>query len=143
MPYCTLSLLAARYGEQLLVMLTDRGPVQAGAVDTAVLDRAIADADAVIDGYLAGRYVLPLAAIPPLIAGLSQVLTLWNLHVSTPEGKVKADYDAAMAQLRDIARGTIRLPDAAGIEPAGSGSDGVLVVDRERPFTEATMKGFI
>ena len=143
MPYCTQSQLVERFGEAMLVALTDRADVPTGAVSAAVVTRGIAEADAMIDGYLGGRYALPLAATPALIANLSQVITLWILHLSEPEAKVKADHDAAMRSLRDIAQGVIRIPDAAGIEPVSSGASGVQIVDRERPFTEGNMKGFI
>ena len=143
MPYCTQSQLIQRFGEAMLIALTDRADVPAGVVDGAVVTRGIAEADAMIDGYLGGRYALPLAATPALIANLSQVITLWILHLSEPEAKVKADHDAAMRSLRDIAQGVIRIPDAAGIEPVSSGASGVQIVDRERPFTESNMKGFI
>ena len=127
----------------MLIALTDRADLPAGAVDGAVVTRGIAGADAMIDGYLGGRHALPLAATPALISNLSQVITLWILHLSEPEAKVKADYDAAMRSLRDIAQGVIRIADAAGIEPGSSGASGVQIVDRARPFTEANMKGFI
>lgn len=143
MSYCSLSDLQSRYGEALLVALTDRGPVPTNTVDEAVVARAIGDAGAMIDGYLASRYVLPLGTVPPLLAGIAPALVLWNLHLTTPEGKIKADYDAAISLLRDIARGSVRLPDAAGIEPAGEATGGVQTVDRERPFTEENMRGWI
>lgn len=143
MSYCTQSQLTDRVGSAMLIALTDRADVPTGGVVTAVLDRAIADADAVIDGYLAGRYSLPLASTPALITDLSQAISLWKLHVSEPEAKVKADYDAAIRSLRDIAQGVIRLTDVAGIESATSGASGVQITDRERPFTEENMKGFI
>ena len=44
--------------------------------------------------------------------------------------------------LKDIGNGAIRI-QAAGIEPASSDAQGVQIIDRERPFTEASMKGFI
>lgn len=67
MAYATLAAMAARYGETELIELTDR--IGSGQIDTAVLDQAIADADAVIDGYLAGRYSLPLSPVPSILIG--------------------------------------------------------------------------
>src|SRR5690606_6605607 len=46
----------------LLVALTDRAEVATGEIDQDVVDRALADTDAMIDGYIAARYALPLAA---------------------------------------------------------------------------------
>ncbi len=143
MAYTSTPLMIDRVGEGMLIALTDRGEVPLGVIDTVVMTRAMADADAVINGYLAGRYVLPLAGTPALIADIAAAVTLWKLHVTSPEDKIKADYDAAIKTLRDIASGMIRMPDAAGVEPASSGASGVQVVDRERPFTADDMKGFI
>lgn len=143
MPYTSTPLMIDRVGEGMLIALTDRGEVPLGVIDATVMARAMADADAVINGYLAGRYVLPLAATPALIADIAAAVTLWKLHVTSPEDKIKADYDAAIKTLRDIASGVIRVPDVAGVEPASSGASGVQIVDRERPFTAENMKGFI
>lgn len=143
MTYATLDLLTNRVGEAMLIALTDRGEVPLGVVDTDVLGRALADADAIIDGYLAARYVLPLVSTPALIADLAQAITLWKLHVTTPDDKVKADYDAAMRTLRDIAQGIIRIPDATGVDATPSGAGGVQFIDRERPFTPENLTGFI
>lgn len=143
MAYATLQQLVDRVGEMMLVALTDRAEVPVGAVDTAVLGRALADTDAVIDGYLAGRYALPMTTVPPLLADIAQAITIWKLHVTEPEAKVKADYEAALRTLREIASGVIRLTEAAGVEPSAPAGSGVRIVDRDRPFTEANMKGFI
>lgn len=143
MTYATLQMLSDRVGVPMLVMLTDRSVVPTGEVDLAVLGRALADADALIDGYLAGRYALPLTSTPALLADIAQAVALWKLHSSEPEAKVKADYDDAIRRLKDIGMGVIVLTDVAGLEPAGKVANGVQIVDRERPFTEANMKGFI
>ncbi len=142
MPYVTLSDLIARYGEPLLVTLTDRGELALGNIETGTVDRAIADTDAVIDGYLATRYALPLSASQPLLTDVAAAVAIWKLHVYAPDPKIEADYKAAVATLREISSGTIRL-SAAGIAPAGTGTSGALVTDRERPFTAENLKGFI
>lgn len=143
MSYATQQMLTDRVGEPMLILLTDRAAVPSGVVDLDTLARAQADADAMIDGYLAGRYVLPLASTPALVADIAQALTLWKLHTSEPEAKIRADYDDALKRLRDIAQGVIRLTDVAGAESPSSGAQGVQITDRDRPFTEDNMKGFI
>lgn len=142
MPYCSLQQLTDRAGEGRLIALTDRGAIPLGAIDEAVVDRALADTDAVIDGYLAGRYALPLAVTPALVSDVAQAIALWKLHTSEPEAKVKADYDAAMRTLREISQGIVQL-NVGGVEPAASGDGGVQIVDRDREFTADNMRGFI
>jgi len=44
--------------------------------------------------------------------------------------------------LRDISGGGVRLP-IAGADAPGTGSSGARLTDRERPLTQASMKGFI
>lgn len=143
MPYVTQQQMIDRASEAMLIALTDRSDVPVGSIDVAVLNRALADTDAVINGYLAARYQLPLTTVPELIVDVAGAICLWKLHVTSPEEKVKADYDAAIKTLRDISNGVVRIPDAAGVQAAVSGAQGVQVTDRERPFTAENMKGFI
>lgn len=142
MSYTTLDQLNDRYGARLLIDLTDRGDVATGLVDQDTVDQAIADADAMIDGYLKGRYLLPLAEVPPQVAALSRAISIWNLHVFDAPKQIEAGYRDAMAQLRDISKGIITL-DVAGVEPKTSPSQGVMTTDRERPLSEDSLKGFI
>ena len=142
MAYTTLSQLTDRFGERMLIALTDRATVATGVIDTNVIDAAITAADAMIDGYLAGRYTLPLTVTPQLIADLSEEIAIWKLHRSQPDEKIAEDYKAAIRTLKDIASGTIRL-DVAGTAPASTGGTGARVTDRERPLTAKNMKGLI
>lgn len=142
MPYVTQTDLTARYGERLLVSLTDRGDVALGTIQQDVVDRAIADTDAVIDGYLTGRYALPLVTPQPLLADAAAAIAIWKLHTYAPDPKIEADYKEALRTLREIASGAIRL-SAGGVEPAGSAESGARMTDRERPFTADNLKGFI
>jgi len=141
-PYASLALLTERYGNRMLLDLTDRATPPAGVIDSDVVVRALADADAVIDGYLGARYALPLDSVPPLVTSIALEIAIYKLHRFTPEDKIAAEYKAAIDTLRDIAKGTVRLP-AAGIEPAASGSEGVMVTDRARPFTEDNLRGLV
>lgn len=142
MPYTSQADLTDRYGERLLVELTDRGEVATGTVSTDAVDRAIADADALIDGYLGVRYALPLAATPPLVADIARAVAIHKLHVYTPSEKVEADFRHALKMLDDIAAGRLRLP-VAGVEPEGQGGSGARMTDRDRPFTGDNLKGFV
>lgn len=142
MSYASLAQLSDRYGERLLIQVTDRADPPSGVIDEDVVDRALADTDATIDGYLAGRYALPLDGVPPLLADLAQAIAIYKLHPFQPDPKIEQDYKDAIQSLDRIASGKIRL-QAAGAEPESSGSAGVEVVDRDRPFTADNMRGFI
>jgi phage gp36-like protein len=140
--YASQSDLIERYGEPMLVDLTDRADPPAGEIDASVVTRALEDADAAIDGYLGGRYALPLATTQPLVRDLALAISVYKLHRDTASEKIRADYDDALAMLKQIANGVMRL-SAAGVEPASSGASGVQVTDRERPLTTENLKGFI
>jgi len=143
MPYATQAQLISRYGERMLIALTDRGETPTYGIAPAVIDRALADTDAMIDGYLMARYVLPITGtVPPLLADLAQAIAIYKLHVQAADPKIESDFKDALRMLQQIATGTIRLP-VAGTEPPTQGGSGAVVTDRERPFDAANMKGFI
>lgn len=147
MTYATLQQLTDRYGARMLIAITDRidppaGEPPLGEIDTQVVDRALADTDAMIDGYLAVRYRLPLASVPALVADLAQMIAIWKLHPYAPDPKIEEDYKGALRSLRDISTGTIRL-SIEGAEPAGHAGSGARMTDRDRPLTADNLKGFI
>lgn len=145
MAYCTIDQLTDRYGATLLEALSDRALVAPGApgIDADLFTRAITDADALIDGYLLGRYQLPIDPAPTLLADLSQRVTIYFAHGQVAPEKIRKDYDDAIRTLEKVAAGVIRL-SVAGVEPAASNGDGeVRVSETERPMTVESMKGYI
>lgn len=142
MSYASLEQLIDRFGERTLVQLTDRAEVATGAIDAGVVERALGDTDAVIDGYLAGRYQLPIVGAPPLLVDIALTIAIYKLHPFAPDQKIEKDYEGALRALRDLSSGAMRL-DVAGVEPASSGASGVEFTDRERPLTPENLKGFI
>lgn len=142
MPYATLEELTDRFGQRLLLQLTDRASPPSGTIDQAIVDRALTDTDAVIDGYLGGVYQLPLATTPPLVVDLALAIAIYKLHTFAPDPKIADDYSQALKTLLQISQGTVKLP-AAGIEPEAKSTSGVRTNDRERPFTPCNLKGYI
>ncbi|WP_027237249.1 gp436 family protein [Leisingera caerulea] len=142
MTYSTQDKLIKRYGESLLIELTDRAEVPTGQIDPTVVTDAITGAAALIDGHLQGRYVLPLSETPPLIEELAEQIAIYKLHLYEPDAKKVEEYKDAKATLRQIAKGEVRLP-VQGVEPATQPGNGVRVNDRKRPLTPDNLKGFI
>lgn len=143
MSYASLQQLTDRYGADMLVALTDRAVPSTGLVDAAVVARALADTDALIDGHLMARYLLPLApAAPPLVVDLALAIAIHKLHRETVSDKIAADHKDALRMLGQIAGGSVRL-DVLGVEPAASGSGSVRMTETCRPLTADSMKGFI
>ncbi|MEM9968488.1 MAG: DUF1320 domain-containing protein [Pseudomonadota bacterium] len=142
MSYATLDDLIDYCGEAELIGLTDREAAATGAIDMPTIEAALDKADAEINGYIARRYVLPLATTPPIVIDLACVLTLWKLHIREPTEKYKKDHEEAQRKLREIGEGKFVL-DVAGLEPETTSNAGARVTDRDRPFTETSLKSFI
>lgn len=142
MTYATLQQLTDRYGAGMLVMLTDHAAVATGEIDETVVARALADTDALIDLHLKGRYALPLAEVPPMLADIAQAIAIWKLHRHEPDRKIEADYRDAMKLLVEIRDGRLRL-SIEGVAPPGTGGTGARITDRDRPLTAENLKGFI
>ena len=142
MTYASQADLVERFGTDMLIDLSDRADPPAGAIDTTVIANALTDADAMIDGYLLGRYLLPLASTPPALNDLAKAIAIYKLHRDNVSDKINADYQNALKSLVQISNGTIRL-NVAGVEPTSSGATGVKATDRPRDFTPENLKGFI
>lgn len=133
MPYATQSDIISRFGEQELIEQTDRAGT--GIVDAAVVDRALGDASAMIDGYLASRYVLPLASVPALIEGLCCDLARYALYPDAVPPIVADRYKDVIARLKEIAAGTIKLD----LETPSVAHSGLAEVETStRIFSRAT-----
>lgn len=139
--YCTQTQLVDRYGTKMLTDLTDRAVPRSGAIDAAVVTRAITDAGAEIDGYLATRYALPLSSVPQTITDIAQRITIYKLHVVNVSQKIADDYKLALASLSNISKGVIKL-DVAGTEPAASTANSVFVQQGGTRLTHDSLKGF-
>lgn len=110
--YCTQADMVDRFGEEELIQLTDRAGLD--VIDTVVLDRAIADATAEIDGYLASRYQLPLAETPPSLTRIASDIARYFLYDDAATSSVQDRYDNAVKFLRGVARGDVSLVQQAG-----------------------------
>lgn len=124
MPYATQQDMIDRYGALALQRLTDRATPPAGAIDATLLGARLDDASAVIDGYLAGRYSLPMAVIPAVLklhcCAIAMYLLLGNAEKDSAAAN---DYAGAIGYLTRVAEGRINLlPPSLATEPNGAGS---------------------
>lgn len=125
--YATLQDLIDRFGRDELEQLTDRGAPPLGAIDEAVVGRALADAGELVDGYLSGSYRLPLAPVPDMIRRITCDVTRFYLHANQQPDAVKDAYKEAVRLLERIQSGVITLQSAGVTAPAGSGTKAVFV----------------
>ena len=117
MTYATKQDLIDRFGETELAQLTDRA--SGAAIVDAVLDRALADADAEINSYISVNHVLPLSPVPANLVRVAGDVARYYLYEDRVTEQVKARYDDAIAFLKNVASGKASLGvDSAGAAPA-------------------------
>jgi phage gp36-like protein len=119
MPYCSLEDILKSIPESNIIQLTDDSGT--GAIDQVKVDEAIAYAEQLINGYLRGRYPVPLSPVPELIRHLAVDLAIFHLYsrrfeLEMPESMM-AKYKNAIKLLEQIQKGLITL----GIESADTG----------------------
>lgn len=139
-PYLSAQDFVDRMGIDDAIRLTDIAGI--GRIDVARLRTALADAQAEADGYLSGRFATPLATVPALVTTIVYDLAVARLWKADLPQAVAEARDAARAQLRDIAKGTITLPGAAALVAAEASPQPVLYTAPERNFTLGKMAGF-
>lgn len=131
---------AASFGNTPALQLTDPDVV-------AVVTKAIAQADGIINAYLKQRSAVPLAVVPNEIGAMSSAWAGRVLRRNKFKGQpISEDQEAERidrAFLADVAKGIIQL----GIEPTPAKSS--IVIDKAAPrdstlaISRERMKGFI
>lgn len=117
MTYATQTDLIERFGELELAQRTNR--VDGATIDAVVLGRALADADAEIDSYLATRYTLPLSSTPPVVNRLACDITRYRLFDDGVPETVRVRYQDAVSVLKRLASGDMLLEGMAAAAVAG------------------------
>lgn len=107
MAYATVADLVARYGEDEMIQRTDR--VNAGVIAQDIAQKALDDAAAEIDGYLASRYKLPLPTVPPHLARIACAIARYRLWEDLASERVRQDYEDSRRFLEALAKGTVSL----------------------------------
>lgn len=145
MPYSVLADVLARLPYENLVQLTD--DEQAGTVNLSRVMDAIADADALIDGYLRGRHSLPLAIpAPALVRKLSVDLAIYHLYsrrleLVMPESMLERHKNATKA-LERIQSGTITLTAADKSDIPAPGEYRTQKTASDRVFSRTVLSRF-
>lgn len=126
MSYATQQDLIDRFGAVELAQLTDRTNRPPSVIDGIVVGRALADAAGLIGGYLSKVYDLPLASVPANLVKAQADIARYYLHGKATEkdGHVATAYRDAVAWLRDVSQGKVRLDDGAAAPEPAPGSAG-------------------
>jgi len=141
MTYAVKQNLIDRFGSAELTELTDRATPPAGAIDDAVLNKALNDADAAINGYVAVKYTLPINPVPAMFERFGCDIARYYLYEDRANDQVRRRYDDAIKYLEGVASGKVNIGvDAANQAPASSG--GPEVSAPERIFTGDSLVDF-
>lgn len=115
--YASVEDFVLRVGELEAIQLTDRE--HTGEINQRILSVALADSASQIDGYLAGRYPLPLASVPQNLVRICCDLARYRL-ASMSETAISEEvierYRLTLKELEYIANGKVSL----GIETQDS-----------------------
>jgi phage gp36-like protein len=141
--YSTLADITDRIPEENLIQLTDDESL--GAVNEARVSSAIGDADVLIDGYLRGRYPLPLDPVPALIKKLSIDIAVFNIYsrkleLEMPDA-MSDRYKNAVKVLEHIQSGKISLGTSEGNTPE-PGEYQTNKTSTDRMFPKTVLDGF-
>lgn len=120
MNYASQADMEQRFGVQALLVAGDRDGD--GVVDADLVARALSDASAEIDSYLSGRYALPLATVPPLLARVCCDMAFYFMSSdsATQTEEKRQRLEDARALLKLVSEGKVRLGLAAAAEAAAA-----------------------
>jgi phage gp36-like protein len=141
MAYCTKTDILNYISESELAQVTS----EAGdVVDDAVIAKGIADADSLIDSYLAKVYAVPVSPTTARLTLLSSMIALYLLfsrrapRVGMSE-TVQKNYDDSIRFLEQVAAGKVTV----GIDPppSSASSAGGYTSASKRIFSNESLKG--
>ena len=143
MAYITLEDMVKAFGFEEIVALTNIDDPDATEINTDILNVAIDDASASADAYLLGRYTPPIIPTPSFLKRLICDFARGLLDQNNPREEVVRRWDAAIAMLKDIAKGTasLQIPNggATGGDPQYSLPD---FISAPPVFTRENLEGF-
>lgn len=108
MTYATRSDLQLRYGDDEIAQ-------REAALPPGALDAILADTDALIDGYLAGGYTLPLTSVPPNLVQVACAIARYSMLGDAITERARNGFTDAIQWLKDVQSGLVTLQASAPI----------------------------
>lgn len=108
-----------------------------------VIERALADADDTINGYLSGRYAMPLSTVPSVLSRVACEMARFYLYDDQVTDLVKDRHASNLKWLAEVAKGTVSLgvDAASGAQPlSGSAAE---IVSNTPVWKRSQSGGFI
>ncbi len=117
MRYCTRQDIGSAIPERTLLHLSNDDP-SAELPNEAVIEDGVRQAEELVDGYLRGRYSLPLDPVPTVLRDAVVYLTRHWLYQRRPEGAlpdaVKDSYKNTVKLLESIRDGVVTVGMPSG-----------------------------
>lgn len=126
MTYATRTTLEQHYG-------VDEVAQRESALPAGSITNALTDADAMINGYLAGRYSMPLSAVPDNLPQVAAAIARYALLGDAATERSRNDQKDAIAWLRDVQAGRVLLQSAAPI-PGNAPASIVMLTSSDSVF---------
>ena len=140
MAYITQTDIENRIGATILIQLTDDDGD--GVADASVVNKAISDAEAEVNGYVGTRYSVPLDPVPAIVSRWTTSIAVYLVyqHRRGASETVQYEYEQTVKALDKVSRGLITLganePETTTPEVGG------VTVDAPEPvITLDAMKG--
>lgn len=126
MPYLEQSDLERRYG-------ADEVAQRLSALPPGALGDILRDTESMIDGYLASQYSIPLTEVPDSVTAAASAIARYKLLGDSVTEHARDEFRDAVAWLRDVASGRVRLQQAA-TAPGNAPEAVVLMATSARVF---------
>ena len=143
MDYCTSDDIEIQIGKNSLVQLTNDDNAQQ-TVDFVVVEEALIYSSTLIDGYLRGKYNLPLNTQFPLLRVIAIDICIYRLYsrriyTDMPE-TISENYKNAIRTLEQLKKGVITLETSENTEVKTSGEYRTNKTELDRVFNKRMMK---
>ncbi len=116
-----------------------------GSDQTMLLDNVISRAEAVIDGYAAGRYQTPLPS-NDMIEEWALAIAEYELYKRGSGGdvpvKIRRSYEDVLALLKDLAEGRLTPPGSVAPTAANSSGSSLDINTNSSMMGESDLAGF-
>ncbi|MBB3947219.1 phage gp36-like protein [Rhizobium skierniewicense] len=144
--YATVTDMIARFGEVQIVRLSNPEDRETSVPDEAKVNTALEDATALINSYIRGRYLVPIAAPPKDIVRAACVIARHDLadtERSSPSDEMTKGKAEVIKWLENIAKEIVHLDiPLATVTGGDSVGSGPRISDRQRIVTSDTLRGF-
>ena len=141
--YATVADMVGRFGRVEVTRLSQIEDRETTEIDEEKVARAIGDATAIVDGYLRGRYQVPVINPQADLIRATCILARYDLAKSDrsdPTDQMQKDYDDVIRWLTDVQKGIVKLAAKTANEQINN-SGVARFEDRSAIFTPDSLRG--